>query len=273
MVDRIWLKSYPAGMPAEIDADLFTSIPDVLAKLAVKFDGKPAYHNLGRTMSYAELARCSRDFAAYLQGLPGMAKGDRVAIMSPNLLQYPVALFGILQAGMVVVNVNPMYTPRELLHQLKDSGAKAIVILENFASTLQEVLASTPVAHVSRTQVGDMLPAPKRWIVNFVIKHVKKMVPDWRIEGAVDFPAALARGAAAPFAPKSPSRARTSRSCNTRAAPPAWRRARCSRTATCSPTSSRPASGSRASSRKARRSSSRRCRCITSSASLRRCRS
>ena len=200
MVDRIWLKSYPAGMPAEIDADLFASIPDVLAKLAVKFDGKAAYHNLGRTMSYAELARCSRDFAAYLQGLPGMAKGDRVAIMSPNLLQYPVALFGILQAGMVVVNVNPMYTPRELLHQLKDSGAKAIVILENFAGTLQAVLASTPVAHVVTTQVGDMLPVPKRWIVNFVIKHVKKMVPDWRIDGAVDFPKALAHGAAAPFA-------------------------------------------------------------------------
>ena len=200
MVDKIWLKSYPAGMPAEIDAELFTSIPDVLAKLAVKFDGKPAYHNLGRTMSYAELARCSRDFAVYLQGLPGMAKGDRVAIMSPNLLQYPIALFGILQAGMVVVNVNPMYTPRELEHQLKDSGAKAIVILENFAGTLQAVLSSTPVAHVVTTQVGDMLPVPKRWIVNFVIKHVKKMVPDWRIDGAVDFPAALARGAAAPFA-------------------------------------------------------------------------
>jgi len=198
---KIWLKNYPPGMPAEIDPDSFASIPDVLSKLAVKFPDRPAYHNLGYTMTYAELAQRAREFAAYLQGLPGMAKGDRVAIMSPNLLQYPVALFGTLQAGMVVVNVNPLYTPRELEHQLKDSGAKAIVILENFANTLQAVLASTPVAHVITTQVGDLLPVPKRWIVNFAIKHLKRMVPAWRIESAVDFRAALARGAGASFAP------------------------------------------------------------------------
>ncbi len=126
-----------------------------------------------------------------------MAKGDRVAIMSPNLLQYPVALFGILRAGMTVVNVNPLYTPRELAHQLKDSGAKAIVILENFASTFQQVRNETPVQHVITTQVGDMLPAPKRFMVNLVIKKVKKMVPAWRIDGAITFRAALARGAAA----------------------------------------------------------------------------
>ena len=130
-----------------------------------------------------------------------MAKGDRVAIMAPNLLQYPVALFGILRAGMTVVNVNPLYTPRELEHQLKDLGAKAIVILENFAHTLQEVLAETPVEHVITTQVGDLLPMPKRWIVNLVIKRVKKMVPAWRIDGAIPFRAALARGAAAPLKP------------------------------------------------------------------------
>ena len=130
-----------------------------------------------------------------------MAKGERVAIMAPNLLQYPVALFGILRAGMTVVNVNPLYTPRELEHQLKDSGAKAIVILENFASVLQQVLGNTPVAHVITTQVGDLLPVPKRWIVNFVIKKVKKMVPAWRIDGAIGFRAALARGAAASFKP------------------------------------------------------------------------
>ena len=199
MVDRIWLKSYPAGMPAEIDADLFTSIPDVLDKLAVKFAERPAYHNLGHTMTYAELAQQSRDFAAYLQGLPGMAKGDRVAIMSPNLLQYPVALFGILRAGMTVVNVNPMYTPRELEHQLKDSGAKVIVILENFAGTLEKAMPATAVEHVITTQVGDLLPAPKRWIVNFVVKYVKRMVPEWRIGGTVAFPEALARGAGARF--------------------------------------------------------------------------
>ena len=199
MVNKIWLKSYPVGMPAEIDADAFVSIPDLLEKIAVKFADKPAYHNLGHTMSYAALRRLSRDFAAFLQELPGMAKGDRVAIMAPNLLQYPVALFGILRAGMTVVNVNPLYTPRELEHQLKDSGAKAIVILENFARALQQVQRNTPLEHVITTQVGDLLPRPKRWVVNLVIKKVKKMVPAWRIDGAIKFRAALARGAAAPL--------------------------------------------------------------------------
>jgi long-chain acyl-CoA synthetase len=201
MVKKIWLKNYPVGMPAEIDADLFVSIPDLLEKIAIKFADKPAYHNLGCTISYAELERLSRDFAAFLQGLPGMAKGERVAIMAPNLLQYPVALFGILRAGMTVVNVNPLYTPRELEHQLKDSGAKAIVILENFANVLQQVLGNTPIEHVITTQVGDLLPTPKRWIVNFVIKKVKKMVPDWRIDGAMTWHAALARGTGAQFKP------------------------------------------------------------------------
>ena len=201
MVDRIWLKHYPAGIPAEIDADHFSSIPDLLEKIVIKFADKPAYHNLGYTLSYAALERLSRDFATFLQGLPGMAKGERVAIMSPNLLQYPVALFGILRAGMTVVNVNPLYTARELEHQLKDSGARAIVVLENFANTLQQVLKNTPVEHVITTQLGDLLPIPKRWIVNFVIKKIKKMVPDWRIDGAVTFHAALARGAAAHLTP------------------------------------------------------------------------
>ena len=201
MTNKIWLRNYPAGMPAEIDPDLFRSLPDLLENMFRKYADKPAYHNLGRTISYAELERLSRDFAAFLQGLPGMAKGDRVAIMSPNLLQYPVALFGILRAGMTVVNVNPLYTPRELEHQLKDSGAKVIVIVENFANVLQQVLAKTPVEHVITTQIGDMLPIPKRWLVNFVIKNVKKMVPDWRIDGAMTWHAALARGAKAPFEP------------------------------------------------------------------------
>ena len=201
MQNKAWIKHYPAGMPAEINADLFSSIPDLLEKTARKFADRPACHNLGHTISYATLDRLSRDFAACLQGLPGMVQGDRVAIMSPNLLQYPVALFGILRAGMVVVNVNPLYTPRELEHQLKDSGAKAIVIIENFASVLQQVLPATPVKHVITTQVGDMLPLPKRWIVNFLIKHVKKMVPNWRIDGAISFPRALARGAGATLKP------------------------------------------------------------------------
>ena len=200
-VDRIWLRNYPAGVLAEIDADRFASIPDLLEKIALKFADKPAFHNLGRTVTYAELERLSRDFAAFLQGLPGMVRGERVAIMAANLLQYPVALFGILRAGLTVVNVNPLYTPRELEHQLEDSGAKAIVIVENFASTLQQVLGNTHVEHVITTQIGDMLPRPKRWIVNLVIKRVKKMVPAWRIEGAISFRTALVRGAAMTLRP------------------------------------------------------------------------
>jgi len=188
-------------MPAEIDPDRFASVADLLEKLFGRFGGKPAFHNMGRTLSYAELERLSRDFASFLQSLPGMGKGDRVAIMSPNLLQYPVALFGVLRAGMTVVNVNPLYTPRELEHQLKDSGAKAIVVLENFAGVLQQAIGSTAVRHVVTTQVGDLLPAPKRWLVNFAVKRVKKMVPPWRLEGAVGFREALARGAATRLEP------------------------------------------------------------------------
>lgn len=201
MANKMWLKSYPSGIPAEINADLFKSIPDLIDKIAIKFADKPAYHNLGHTLSYAALERLSRDFAAFLQGLPNMAKGERVAIMAPNLLQYPVALFGILRAGMIVVNINPLYTPRELGSQLKDSGAKAIVILENFASTLQQVLGDTPIEHVIISQLGDLLPIPKRWVVNLVIRKVKKMVPAWRIEGAIRFRTALAHGAGMPLKP------------------------------------------------------------------------
>ena len=203
MSEKTWLKQYSAGVPAEIDADRYRSIPELVASALGKYADKPAYHNFGYSMSYAELDRHGRDFAAFLQSLPGMKKGERVAIMSPNLLQYPVALIGILRAGMTVVNVNPLYTPRELEHQLKDSGAKAIVIVENFASTLQQVLAKTPIEHVITTQLGDLLPLPKRWIVNFVVKTVKKMVPDWRIDGAITLRAALARGAGAQLQPVS----------------------------------------------------------------------
>ena len=201
MTERIWLKEYPAGVPAEIDARRYVSIPDLFAHIVRKFADKPAYSNFGCSMSYAELDRRSRDFAAFLQSLPGMGKDERVAIMSPNLMQYPVVLLGVLRAGMTVVNVNPLYTPRELEHQLKDSGAKAIVIVENFAATLQQVMQNTQVEHVITTQLGDLLPAPKRWIVNFVVKRLKKMVPDWRIAGVTQLRTALARGAAAEFKP------------------------------------------------------------------------
>jgi len=200
-MDKVWLKNYPAGIPAEIDPDEFRSIPELLEQVFAKFANRPAYHNLGRTISYAELERLSRAFAAYLQGLPGMGKGERVAIMSPNLLQYPVVLFGILRAGMTVVNVNPLYTARELEHQLKDSGAKAIVIVENFAQTLQQVLGKTKVRHVITTQVGDMLPIPRRWLVNLVIRYVRKMVPPWQIDGTTTLDKALERGATATFTP------------------------------------------------------------------------
>ncbi|MEG0821372.1 MAG: AMP-binding protein [Burkholderiaceae bacterium] len=196
-----WLQNYPAGMPATIDPDQFRSIADLFDQTVRQFADKPSFSSLGRSISYAELDQLSRDFAAYLQTLPGMVKGERVAIMSPNLLQYPVALFGILRAGMTVVNVNPLYTPRELEHQLRDSGAKAIVIVENFARTLEQVIRATPIQHVVTTQVGDMLAAPKRWLVNTVLKRIKKMVPAWSIAGATSFRAALSRGAAAPFKP------------------------------------------------------------------------
>ncbi|TAL55577.1 AMP-binding protein [Pandoraea sp.] len=194
-MEKVWLKSYPPGVPAEIDMDEFSSLVDVFHQSCAKFPQRPAFCNLGTTLTYAQLDAQSRAFAAYLQSLPGLAKGARVAIMMPNLLQYPVALFGVLRAGMVVVNVNPLYTAPELEHQLQDAGAEVIVVVENFAATLQQVVARTPVKHVITTQIGDMVSAPKRWIVNFVVKRVKKMVPAWHIGHAVPFNTALAKGA------------------------------------------------------------------------------
>ena len=194
-MDRIWLRSYPAGMPAEIDPDRFDSIPDMLEWTVAQFRAKPAFHNLGRSLRYDELDRLSRDFAAFLQQLPGLAKGNRVAVMSPNLLQYPVALFGILRAGLTVVNINPLYTARELEYPLKDSGARAIVIVENFAATLERVLPNTSVEHVITTELGDLLSIPKRWLVNAIVRRVRKLVPDWHIDGAIDWHSAMRRGA------------------------------------------------------------------------------
>lgn len=198
-MDRIWLKSYRAGVPAEIDLNEYASINDVLAQSCRKFRDRPAFRNLGATITYAQLDRLSRNFAAWLQSL-GLERGARVALMMPNLLQYPVALFGILRAGLIVVNVNPLYTARELEHQLKDSGAEAIVILENFAHVLEKVIAHSAVRHVVTTQVGDLLTPARRLMVNYAIKHVKKMVPPWHMGGAVSFRAALNRGARAPLA-------------------------------------------------------------------------
>jgi long-chain acyl-CoA synthetase len=196
-MDKPWLRSYPPGVPAEVNVHEFSSVKDILERSCQRFADRPAYSNLGVTMTYAELDRLSRQFGAFLQSLPGLKKGERVAIMMPNLLQYPVAMFGALRAGLVVVNVNPLYTARELEYQLKDSGARSVVVVENFANTLQQVVDKTDVEHVITTQIGDMCPIPQRWLVNFVVKNVKKMVPDWRIDGAIDFAAALRRGAAA----------------------------------------------------------------------------
>jgi long-chain acyl-CoA synthetase len=196
-MSKPWLKSYPQGVPAEIDLHEFESVKDILERSCRRFSNLPAYSNLGVTLTYAELDQLSRQFAAFLQSLPGQKKGERVAIMMPNLLQYPIALFGALRAGMVVVNVNPLYTARELEYQLKDSGARSVVVVENFAHTLQQVVDNTDVEHVVTTQIGDMCPVPQRWIVNFVVKNLKNMVPSWRIDGAIEFTAALRRGAAA----------------------------------------------------------------------------
>jgi long-chain acyl-CoA synthetase len=192
-MEKIWLSSYPPGIPAEIDYSAHRSIGELFEKNAAAFRDRPAFHNMGGTMSFGELDRMSRGFAAWLQSR-GIAKGARVAIMMPNCLQYPVCIFGILRAGCIVVNVNPLYTPRELEHQLKDSGAEAIVILENFSHVLEQVIGRTPVRHVVIAALGDLLGA-KGFLVNFVLRHVKKMVPSWSIPGALRFNAVLAQGA------------------------------------------------------------------------------
>ena len=192
-MDKIWVKSYPSGVPADISIDHVPSLVALVEDACRKYADKMAYVSMGQEMAYGELDRLTRDFAGWLQSL-GLKKGDRVALMMPNLLQYPVALFGTLRAGCVVVNCNPLYTPRELEHQLKDSGATAIVIVENFANTLQEVIARTAVKHVVVTPMGEMLSMVKGALVNFVVRHVKKLVPTWSLSGSINFSAALAAG-------------------------------------------------------------------------------
>ncbi len=192
-MERIWLKSYPPGMSAEISYSEYKSVGDLFEKCVKQFADRPAFHNMGKTITFGELDRLSRDFGAWLQS-KGLAKGTRVALMMPNVLQYPVALYGTLRAGYTVVNVNPLYTARELEHQLKDSGAEVIVILENFARTLEEVRAKTPVKHVVVAALGDMLGV-KGLIVNFVVRNVKKMVPAFELPGAQRWNGVLAEGA------------------------------------------------------------------------------
>ena len=194
-VEKPWLKSYPPGVPAEANIDEFANIREILEVSCRKFAALPAYTNMGATIDYAELDRLSRGFASWLQNVAGLKKDDRVAIMMPNLLQYPVAIFGVLRAGFIVVNCNPLYTPRELEHQLNDSGAQAIVILENFAHVLQEVIGRTKVRKVVTTQLGDMLGFPKSLLVNYVVKHKKKLVPAWDLPGSIPFRKAITEGA------------------------------------------------------------------------------
>jgi len=260
-MDRIWLKSYPAGVPAEIDLTEYTSLNDVLAQSCRKFRDLPAFRNLGTTITYAQLDRLSGHFAAWLESL-SLAKGARVALMMPNLLQYPVALFGALRAGTIVVNINPLYTARELEHQLKDSGAEVIVVLENFAHVLEKVLANTAVKHVVTTQVGDLLTLPRRLMVNFIVKRVKKMVPDC-ISKVPSHSGPRSTAAPARRSTKPRRRMRTSPSCNTPAAPLEGPRLPCLRTVDWSRTCCRRAHGPAASSKKEPKSWSPRCLCTT----------
>jgi long-chain acyl-CoA synthetase len=193
-MDKVWLKSYPPGMPETIDIDAYQSVAEVFDQAAAKYGDSPAFTNLGTTLSYADMDRLTNNLASYLQRLPNMRKGDRVAIMMPNVLQNPIAIFAVLRAGFTVVNTNPLYTTRELKHQLSDSGAKAIIVMENFCHVLQEVIDETPIQHVITTQLGDMLKFPKSLIVNLVVKYVKKMVPEFSLPRSTSFKAALKIG-------------------------------------------------------------------------------
>ena len=200
-MDRNWLNNYPPGVPADIDADAYPSLKEAIEEAFTTYGQLPAFTNMGATLTYTQLDALSRAFGAWLQHKAGLVRGDRVALMMPNILQYPVALFGALRAGMVVVNTNPLYTPRELEHQLKDSGAKAIVILENFVHVLQEVLPRTDLKNVLVTGVGDFLGVPKGLIVNFVLRHVRKQVPPWKMPGALSFKTVLGSGLGLKFDP------------------------------------------------------------------------
>jgi len=193
-VTKPWLQSYPEGVPEEIDLAGYDSILDIFEQSCTDYRERTAYINFDREMTYGDLDRLSRDFAAWLQSR-GMRKGDRIALMMPNILQYPVALFGAMRAGMVIVNTNPMYTPRELRHQLEDSGARAIVIVENFAHVLEKVRGEVPVEEVITTRIGDLLGFPKGLMVNLALKYVKKAVPGFSLPGATRMTDALAQGA------------------------------------------------------------------------------
>ena len=193
-MDKVWLKHYPEGVPEEIDVSKYENVLEIFEKSVIQFAENDAYISMHTRMTYAELDKKSRDFAAFLQHDLGMKRGERFAIMLPNVLQYPVAVFGAIRAGLVVVNVNPLYTPKELKHQLIDSGATGILVVENFASVLSKVIDDTSVNHVITTQIGDLLGGMKGVLINTMIKRVKKMVPEFSLPHAIKFNAALKRG-------------------------------------------------------------------------------
>ncbi|AUH00906.1 long-chain-fatty-acid--CoA ligase FadD [Prodigiosinella confusarubida] len=193
-MEKIWLARYPVDVPAEIDPDRYSSLIELFENAVTRYAVQPAFINMGEVMTFRKLEERSRAFAAYLQNQLKLQKGDRIALMMPNLLQYPVALFGVLRAGMVVVNINPLYTPRELEYQLKDSGASAIVIVSNFAHTLEKVVYNTQVKHVILTRMGDQLSTVKGTLVNFVVKYIKRLVPKYHLPGAISFRLALQQG-------------------------------------------------------------------------------
>lgn len=193
-MDRPWLNSYPDGVSADIDINKYSSVVEIFEKSVKEFADKPSFSNFGKTLSYSEFEQATTSVASYLQNTLGLKKGDCVAIMMPNLLQNPISIFGVLRAGLTVVNTNPLYTARELRHQLKDSGAKAIIVVENFARTVQDVLDDTKIEHVIISKMGDMLDFPKSMVINLVVKYLKKMVPDFSLPNAITFKTVLAEG-------------------------------------------------------------------------------
>ena len=194
-MQKPWLKSYPDGVPEEIDIHEFSSVADIFDTSVAKFSELPAYSNFGKTLSYSEASNYTSQLGAYLIHELGLEKGDRVAVMMPNLLQNPIAIFGILRAGLVVVNTNPLYTARELKHQLDDSGAKAIIIIENFAHVLAEIVDETRIEHIITTKMGDLLSPAKGLLINIAVKYIKKMVPAFKLRNTVSFKKALKLGA------------------------------------------------------------------------------
>lgn len=200
-MEKVWLKNYPENVKQSIEPDEYVNLLEILDDTVQKHGDCPAVTNLDVTLSYKDLSQRATDFAAYLQNDLGLQKGDKLALMMPNLLQYPIALFGALKAGLAVVNVNPLYTPRELAHQLSDSGAKSIVILANFANTLEEALEKVELDNIIVTQIGDVCPQPKRFIVNFVVKYFKKMMPSFSLPNTVSFVEAMNKGANSEFKP------------------------------------------------------------------------